>query len=57
MNEALLLANARLSELDRMKDVFLSMITHELRTPLTVISGTAEALEAEVYGRPDRGAI
>lgn len=51
MNEALLLANARLSELDRMKDAFLSMITHELRTPLTVISGIAETLEAEVYGR------
>ncbi len=50
MNEALVQANARLSELDRMKDIFLSMITHELRTPLTVISGTAEMLEAEVYG-------
>jgi len=51
MNEALLLANERLSELDRMKDAFLSMLTHELRTPLTVISGIAETLEAEVYGR------
>jgi signal transduction histidine kinase len=51
MNEALRQANARLSELDRMKDAFLSMITHELRTPLTVISGIAETLEAEVYGQ------
>ncbi len=50
MNEALVAANSRLKELDRMKDAFLSMITHEPRTPLTVISGTAEMLEAEVYG-------
>lgn len=50
MNEALLEANARLSQLDQMKDSFLSLITHELRTPLTVISGVAEMLEAEVYG-------
>ncbi|HZS04588.1 MAG TPA: HAMP domain-containing sensor histidine kinase [Blastocatellia bacterium] len=50
MNEALMAANSRLSELDRMKDAFLSMITHELRTPLTVISGIAEMLEAGVYG-------
>ncbi|HWQ32452.1 MAG TPA: HAMP domain-containing sensor histidine kinase [Blastocatellia bacterium] len=50
MNEALMLANSRLSELDHLKDAFLSMITHELRTPLTVISGVAETLEAEVYG-------
>ena len=50
INERLVQANSRLSELDRMKDAFLSMITHELRTPLTVISGVAEMLEAEVYG-------
>lgn len=50
MNEALVEANSRLTELDRMKDVFLSMITHELRTPLTVMSGIAETLEAGVYG-------
>jgi signal transduction histidine kinase len=51
MNEALLAANSRLSELDRMKDAFLSLITHELRTPLTVISGLAEMLETGVYGQ------
>ena len=50
MNEALVQANARLSELDRMKDSFLSMITHELRTPMTAMMGLAENLEAGVYG-------
>jgi signal transduction histidine kinase len=50
MNEALVAANSRLSELDRMKDTFLSMITHELRTPMTVMIGLAEALDARVYG-------
>ncbi len=50
MNEALVSANARLSELDRMKDTFLSMITHELRTPMTVMIGLAETLDAGVYG-------
>jgi signal transduction histidine kinase len=56
MNEALVEANSRLTELDRMKDVFLSMVTHELRTPLTVMSGLAETLEAGVYGalRPEQ---
>ncbi len=50
MNEALVLANSRLNELDRMKDTFLSMITHELRTPMTVMIGVAETLDAGVYG-------
>ncbi|MFN7928773.1 MAG: HAMP domain-containing sensor histidine kinase [Blastocatellia bacterium] len=50
MNEALVQANARLAELDRMKDTFLSMITHELRTPMTAMMGLAENLEAGVYG-------
>src|SRR5262245_763768 len=50
MNEALAASNARLREVDRMKDAFLSMITHELRTPLTVIRGTTELLETGVYG-------
>lgn len=50
MNEALAAANARLAELDRMKDAFLSMVTHELRTPLTVIAGISEMLEAGIYG-------
>ena len=50
MNEALVQANARLSELDRLKDTFLSLITHELRTPMTAMMGLAENLEAGVYG-------
>jgi two-component system, OmpR family, phosphate regulon sensor histidine kinase PhoR len=49
MNESLAVANARLRELDGMKDAFLSMVTHELRTPLTVIRGATELLEAGVY--------
>ena len=37
-------ANARLTELDRMKDDFLSTVTHELRTPLTSIRSFSEIL-------------
>jgi len=50
MNDALARTNARLRELDQMKDAFLSMVTHELRTPLTVISGLTEMLETGIYG-------
>lgn len=35
-------ANIRLSELDRLKSVFLSRVSHELRTPLTSILGFAK---------------
>jgi signal transduction histidine kinase len=55
MNEALAQANTQLQEVDRMKDVFLSMITHELRTPLTVISGIAEMLGEGIYGALSEG--
>ncbi len=37
-------ANDRLTELDRMKDEFLSTVTHELRTPLTSIRAFTELL-------------
>ncbi|MGB0385091.1 MAG: ATP-binding protein [Ardenticatenaceae bacterium] len=40
----LTLANQRLTELDRLKDDFMSMVTHELRTPLTSIRGFGEIL-------------
>jgi len=37
-------ANARLLELDRLKDDFVSTVTHELRTPLTSIRAFSEIL-------------
>ncbi len=37
-------ANARLQELDRLKDDFMSSVTHELRTPLTSIRAFSEML-------------
>jgi signal transduction histidine kinase len=37
-------ANARLAELDRLKDDFMSSVTHELRTPLTAIRAFAELM-------------
>ncbi|MFN3829711.1 Na+/proline symporter [Tepidimonas ignava] len=45
-------ANARLQELDRLKDDFMSSVTHELRTPLTSIRALAEILRDEP-GLPD----
>ena len=40
-------ANERLTELDRLKDDFISTVTHELRTPLTSIRAFSEILLAE----------
>jgi signal transduction histidine kinase len=37
-------ANARLTELDRLKDDFVSTVSHELRTPLTSIQAFTEIL-------------
>lgn len=42
--EELRAANARLRELDRLKDEFVAMVSHELRTPLTSIRAFAEIL-------------
>jgi Na+/proline symporter/signal transduction histidine kinase len=42
-------ANERLTELDRMKDDFISTVTHELRTPLTSIRSFSEIL----FDNPD----
>ncbi len=39
-------ANERLTELDRLKDEFVSMVSHELRTPLTSIRAFGEILLA-----------
>ncbi|MBP2293159.1 sensor histidine kinase [Azospirillum rugosum] len=46
---ALRAANLRLTELDRLKDEFLSTVTHELRTPLTSIRALTEIL----FDHPD----
>lgn len=46
-------ANAQLSELDRLKDDFISRISHELRTPLTSIKIYLELLES---GKPEKRA-
>ena len=42
-------ANLRLTELDRLKDDFMSSVTHELRTPLAAIRAFSEIL----YDDPD----
>jgi signal transduction histidine kinase len=42
-------ANERLTELDRLKDDFMSTVTHELRTPLTSIRAFCEIL----FDNPD----
>ena len=45
-------ANERLTELDRMKDEFVSTVSHELRTPLTSIRSFTEILHDNPACRP-----
>ncbi|HEY0902283.1 MAG TPA: ATP-binding protein [Marmoricola sp.] len=42
----------RLTEVDRVKDRFVSSVSHELRTPITNIVGYLELLMDGVYGTP-----
>ena len=41
-------ANERLTELDKLKDDFISTVTHELRTPLTTIRALSELMHDHV---------
>ncbi|MCH8505699.1 MAG: sensor histidine kinase, partial [Ectothiorhodospiraceae bacterium] len=47
-------ANQRLTELDRLKDEFVSMVSHELRTPLTSIRAFGEILLSGKDINPDQ---
>lgn len=40
--------NEKLSEIDRIKDEFVSMVSHELRSPLTVVMGNLSLLKKTV---------
>ena len=46
-------AYARLSELDQLKDAFLTTASHELRTPLTIMQGYLELLREMEGASPD----
>jgi signal transduction histidine kinase len=48
--ERLSAANARLQELDEIKNQFIQNVSHELRTPLALIRGHAEMLESGMLG-------
>lgn len=43
----------RLTEIDQVKDAFVSSVSHELRTPITNIVGYLELLMDGVYGDPN----
>jgi PAS domain S-box-containing protein len=42
----------RLTEIDQVKDAFVSSVSHELRTPITNIVGYLELMTDGVYGEP-----
>jgi len=44
----------RLTEIDQVKDRFVSSVSHELRTPITNIVGYLELLMDGVYGQPNQ---
>ena len=46
----LVASNARLTEVERLKDSFISVVSHELRTPLTSIRGSLGLLAGGVVG-------
>jgi signal transduction histidine kinase len=46
-------AYTRLSELDQLKDAFLTTASHELRTPLTIVQGYLELLKVMDDATPD----
>jgi PAS domain S-box-containing protein len=50
LEEAVQAQNRRLTELDRLKNTFVSAVSHELRTPLTSIRGYVEFLEDRIGG-------
>lgn len=52
--EQLRAANERLTELDRLKDDFVSTVSHELRTPLTSIRAFSEILQRNPELAPDK---
>lgn len=47
---ALQRAHARLEDLDRLKNNFMSIASHELRTPITAVQGFGQILAEEVRG-------
>ena len=49
--EALRRALARMTEVDAVKDAFVSSVSHELRTPITSIQGYLEMLEDGSFGQ------
>jgi PAS domain S-box-containing protein len=45
----------RLTEIDQVKDAFVSSVSHELRTPITNIVGYLELMMDGIYGAPNEG--